>query len=1583
MNFKNKNKILLIGILSITLWHCRNRAEPGGDTAPDLTIMVSASSTNVAASAMLTLTATVSNTGGASPETTLRWYLSTDDSLDTNTDTSSGMGTVGEMETGASVTIFNMIMAPGTTGTSYYFACVDGVTGEADTSNNCSSAVTIMVIDPEPAPDLAIRLSASSSNVAASAVLNLTATVSNTGGASPGTTLRWYLSADDSLDTETDTPSGTETFESLAAGASQMISRMVMAPNTTGAHHYFACVDTVTDEINTSNNCSSAVMVVVVTRPVPDLTVVTSLTSVNAMPSEDITLEAVVSNTGTGSSPATTLRWYLSTDSSIGTDDTPIEPLEPEARSGLAAGTSATVSNMITVSSEAGTYYYGVCVDIVTGETDTTNNCSSAVTVVVAIPETNPDLTVSITASSTNVGTSAMLTLTAMVSNAGTGPSPETADLRWYLSADSSLDTVSDTLLETDEDAVSILAAGASQMIMNMITAPMTAGTYHYFACVGTVTDEANTMNNCSSGAMVVVTAPDLTASISTSSTNAETSAMLTLTATVGNAGGSSPETADLRWYLSADNSLDTESDTLLETDEDAVSILAAGASQMIMNMITAPATAGTYYYFACAGTVTDETNTSNNCSSGAMVVVVTRPAPDLTLSITASSASVATSAMLTLTATVGNTGTGSSPETADLLWYLSADNSLDTNADTLLETDEDAVSILAAGASQMIMNMITAPMTAGTYYYFACADTVTDETNTMNNCSSGAAVVVTAPDLTASISTSSTNIETSAMLTLTATVSNTGTGPSPETTDLRWYLSADNSLDTNADTLLETDEDVVSILAAGASTPIMNMITAPSEAGTYHYFACAGTVTDESNTMNNCSSGAAVVVTTPVPDLTVSISTSSTSVVTSAMLTLTATVGNTGTGSSSETADLRWYLSADNSLDTNADTLLETDEDAVSILAAGASQMIMNMITAPMTAGTYHYFACAGTVTDESNTSNNCSSGAAVVVTTPVPDLTVSISPGNTNVADSAMFTLTATVGNTGTGPSSETTDLRWYLSADNSLDTVTDTLLETDEDAVSILTAGASQMIMNMITAPATARTYYYFACAGTVTDESNTMNNCSSGATVVVIDDNPGVRIPTKEFTSLRGPQNSYPIGLWSNGTTIWVSDNEDNRLYAYDLATMARVPAENFNTLGTAGNESPTGIWSDGTTMWVADWDDDKIYAYNLTTKARDAAKDFNTLIIAANTSPSGLWSDGVTMWVVDSSDSKLFAYNLTTKARDSSKEFLSLDFNGNTNPRGIWSDGTTMWVSDWGDNSLFAYNMSTKAFDLSKKFRNLELTGNASPRGIWSDGTTMWVADREDAKLYAYNRATKAHDSDKDFETLNDPGEGNENPRGIWSNGTTMWIADTDDNKLYAYVLASRIRDSDKDLALAAENGGSEGIWSNGTTMWVADHQDDKLYAYDMASKTRIPAEDFTLATENTSPSGIWSNGVTLWVADWDDDKLYAYVLATKARDSDKDITLDTENTSPRGIWSDGVTMWVTDLVDDKLYAYTISDKNRDSSKDFNTLFASGNRDLSGIWSDHTTMWVVDSVDDKLYAYDARLLVNTRASLPPS
>ena len=44
----------------------------------------------------------------------------------------------------------------------------------------------------------------------------------------------------------------------------------------------------------------------------------------------------------------------------------------------------------------------------------------------------------------------------------------------------------------------------------------------------------------------------------------------------------------------------------------------------------------------------------------------------------------------------------------------------------------------------------------------------------------------------------------------------------------------------------------------------------------------------------------------------------------------------------------------------------------------------------------------------------------------------------------------------------------------------------------------------------------------------------------------------------------------------------------------------TPSRDINTPVAAGNESPKGMWSDGTTMWVADDEDDKLYAYTLAT-----------------------------------------------------------------------------------------------------------------------------------------------------------------------------------------------------------------------------------------------------------------------------------------------------------------------------------------------------------------------------------------------
>ena len=494
----------------------------------------------------------------------------------------------------------------------------------------------------------------------------------------------------------------------------------------------------------------------------------------------------------------------------------------------------------------------------------------------------------------------------------------------------------------------------------------------------------------------------------------------------------------------------------------------------------------------------------------------------------------------------------------------------------------------------------------------------------------------------------------------------------------------------------------------------------------------------------------------------------------------------------------------------------------------------------------------------------------------------------------------------------------------------------------------------------------------------------------------------RHPNQDFNTLSAAGNNNLKGIWSDGKTMWVADNSDGKLYAYNLATKQRDLAQDFPL--DAENANPSGIWSNGATMWVSDWDDDKLYAYNLAAKSRDAVKDFDTLKAAGNTNPTGIWSDGTTIWVADSQGGKLYAYKMSDESRDATKDFNSqtLSADGNRFPQGIWSDGTTLWVADFQgiedheENKIYAYNLKTKSRDATKDFNTLNAAGNDRARGIWSDGKTMWVADQTDNKIYAYHALFFAsRNPAPDFDALNIAG--NNAPRGMWSDDQTMWVADAGDGKLYAYDLATKQRDYGKDFNTlnAAGNTHPIGIWSDKTTMWVADWHGDKLYAYKMSDKTRDSAKDFdTLkAAGNITPTGIWSDGTTMWVADTA-DKIYAYKMSDKSRDSGKEFDINSliGNRYIQGIWSDGTTMWAVDYagqdnnVSNKIYALNLSARTRDAAKDFDTLSAAGNNQPRGLWSDGTTMWVTDSQDDKIYAYrlsDAASLIalNLTSKIP--
>ncbi len=114
----------------------------------------------------------------------------------------------------------------------------------------------------------------------------------------------------------------------------------------------------------------------------PDLVVSSPSVSDSSLSAGDrFTLRATVRNQGDGRSAATTLRYYRSSNSSIGTSDTQVGT---DSVGVLSASSSSAESISLTAPSSAGTYYYGACVDSVSGESNTGNNCSSGVRVTVS-----------------------------------------------------------------------------------------------------------------------------------------------------------------------------------------------------------------------------------------------------------------------------------------------------------------------------------------------------------------------------------------------------------------------------------------------------------------------------------------------------------------------------------------------------------------------------------------------------------------------------------------------------------------------------------------------------------------------------------------------------------------------------------------------------------------------------------------------------------------------------------------------------------------------------------------------------------------------------------------------------------------------------------------------------------------------------------------------------------------------------------------------------------------------------------------------------------------------------------------------
>ena len=533
------------------------------------------------------------------------------------------------------------------------------------------------------------------------------------------------------------------------------------------------------------------------------------------------------------------------------------------------------------------------------------------------------------------------------------------------------------------------------------------------------------------------------------------------------------------------------------------------------------------------------------------------------------------------------------------------------------------------------------------------------------------------------------------------------------------------------------------------------------------------------------------------------------------------------------------------------------------------------------------------------------------------------------------------------------------------------------------------------------------------------------------------------------------------IWSDEETIWITRttatarlvdrvaDTDGRADAYGLSDMARQPEKDIRAMYGALNHHAHGIWSDGQTMWVSDDDRATIFTYSLQSDNygnRLRTKEFHTYIKASRNGRlyadlRGLWSDGTHMWVADSRVKKIVAYTLGGQ-RNADLDLNLLDGVGNDGPTDIWSNGYTMWVADYRDKKIYAYRLSDGVRQPGLDYNNLESAGNVSPTGIWSNGKLMYVYDNSKNTLYSYrslapfpslaslslvsgtdavdigtfnafdleysarlgrsiSQVTVNYSAASDVGVEVGPPDADPNApghqvdlaltTGSYEEATEITVTATQDGETTTYGVRVTRVDVDaisndatlSSLSLVDVNLGTfdsanlsyEAVVASSLTQTTVSLTTADPGARDLIS----PSDADDVATGHQVDLAVGLNEITIEVTASDAEKTTRRYVVALVRPSESEFgwlvspdftDLSPSNGAVRAIWSNGTTMWATFSggrfrSDDTLRAYDLDTKARLGDRDIVDYWIGY---ANGIWSDGEVVAVSETQSHRIYVY---------------
>ena len=1201
------------------------------------------------------------------------------------------------------------------------------VTAEDDSTTKTYAVTVTRAAAPISAPDLDITFVYTFSNpFGYSPSFTLGVNVKNQGsGASGSTTLRYYRSTDSAI-TSGDAEVGTDAVDGLAASEISRETIDLIAPSAPGTYYYGACVDVVPNESDATNNCSGGIAF-----------------TVPAETSTDATLSALtLSGINFGTFASGTTSYTAQVANSV--TETTVTPTVNDSGATYVIKLGGVTDADSVVSLSVGSNV--ITIEVTAEDDTTTRTYTVTVTRLVSLQQNSTDATLSaLTLSGMNFGafSSATTSYTASVANSVSQttvtPTVNDSEATYVIKLGGVTDADGVVSLSVGSNVITIKVTAEDDETTQTYTVAVTraeppstdatlsgltligidfgtfaSGTTSYSAQVAnTVSQTTVTPTVNHSGATYVIklggvvdadrvialsvgsnvitvevtaeddsttktyavtvtraaapiSAPDLVVPFVSTFTNLyRYDPSFTLGVNVVNQGSGASGSTTLRYYRSADSTI-TSGDT--EVGTDAVGGLAASGRSIEGIDLTAPSAPGTYYYGACVDAVSNESNTTNNCSPAIAFTVPAETSTDATLSAltlsdvpfgtfasgtTSYTAQVANSVTeTTVTPTVNDSGATyviklGGVTDADGVVSLSVGSNVitievtaedDTTTRTYTVTVTRLVSLQQKSTDATLSGLTLSEINIGTFasgttsYTASVANSVTETTVTPTVNDSGATYVIKLGGVTDADSVVSLSVGSN-VITIEVTAEDDTTTRTYTVTVTRLVSLQQKSTDATLSGLALSEINIGTFASGTTSyaADVANSVTETTVTPTVNdsgatYVIKLGGVTDADSVVSLSVGSNVITIKVTAEDdettqtYTVAVTRAeppSTDATLSGLTLSGIDFGTFASGTTSYSAQVANTVSQTTVTPTvnhsGATYVIKlggvTDADGVVSLSVGS-----NVITVEVTAE------------DDSTTKTYTVTVTRAAAPISAPDLDITFVYTFSNpYGYSPSFTLGVNVKNQGSGASGSTT-LRYYRSTDSA---ITSGDAEVGTDAVDGLAASEISRETIDLIAPSAPGTYYYGACVDAVSDESDTTNNCSGAIAWMV-----PAEISTDATLSAL-TLSDVPFGTFASGTTSYTAQVANSVTETTVTPTVNDSGATYVIKLGgvtDADGVVSLSVGSNVITIEVTAEDDTTTRTYTVTvTRAEPPSTDATLSALTLSDVPFGTFASGTTSY----------------------------------------------------------------------------------------------------------------------------------------------------------------------------------------------------------------------------------------------------------------------------------------------------------------------------------------------------------------